>query len=228
MQSLFALFFGEGTDDENIVLTALHEARFKRKAQARVDDDAHEGTPSRQAAAVGEQGIVGDDCSDANHDCIILMAQLLNVSTRDFAGDPAAADRGDAERGWVLGRTGRWSDFSVESHCRLQRNQRLAATNVIGEGVVDTHAFYGQKAGSDDHACPAKPCETLSGDERVGVDDPRDHPANARGDERVCAWSGAPLMRAWLEIDVEGGGAGFAAGLFEGPDLGMFHALVGM
>ena len=60
----------------------LHHARLQRQAQARIQDDTQQRPPPRQAGAVGEQRIVGDDGAHTDHDGVISMAHLMHMRAR--------------------------------------------------------------------------------------------------------------------------------------------------
>ena len=70
LQGAALVLLGKGTEDDDIVLGGFDHARGEREAQARVENDAQQRTAARQSAAVGEQGIVGDDRADADQNCI--------------------------------------------------------------------------------------------------------------------------------------------------------------
>ena len=60
------VLLGKGAEDDDIVLRGFHHARVQRQAQSRVENDAQQTPPPRQAAAVGEQRIIGNDRTDAD------------------------------------------------------------------------------------------------------------------------------------------------------------------
>jgi hypothetical protein len=51
---------------------------------------------------------------------------------------------------------------------------------------------------------------------------------DASGDHRVGTRAGATLMRAWLQIQVEGCAARPIAGLLQRENFGVLHAVIGM
>ena len=63
--------------------------------------------------------------------------------------------------------------------------------------------------------------EALSGDQRVRVGDGRDDARHAGQDQRVHAGRSAALVRAGLQVEIEGGAARLLAGLREGDDFGV-------
>ena len=91
------LLLGEGAEDQDVVLHGLGDARAEGKPQPGIHDDAQQGLAARLAQAVGEQGIVGHDGADADHDGVAGMPQMLHVGARLLAGDPAAGGAAGAQ-----------------------------------------------------------------------------------------------------------------------------------
>ena len=77
-------------------------------------------------------------------------------------------------------------------------------------------------------AMPAsrKSCESLSAYLRIRISHGSNHAANTGGNNGVRARSGTALVRARLQIDVEGRAAGLLASLFEGNDFSVLHAII--
>ena len=62
---------------------------IERQAQLGIHHDAQQRAGSRQAGAVGEQAIVGQQGADSGKDGVVIVTQFLYVSARPLAGDPA-------------------------------------------------------------------------------------------------------------------------------------------
>src|SRR5260370_40322977 len=85
---------GSGTEDKNITLNrismldAFEQARFQRQAQARIQYYAQQGPAPGMVTAVGEQRIVSKDGPGADHNCVMLVPQLVNMRAPRGAGNP--------------------------------------------------------------------------------------------------------------------------------------------
>jgi hypothetical protein len=56
----------------------------------RIEDHAQQGTAAGTSAAVGEQGIVGENGADSYQDCVVMMPELVRMRASGFARDPVA------------------------------------------------------------------------------------------------------------------------------------------
>src|SRR5581483_4803184 len=92
LQMFFLLFLSEGADHDDIIVVRLHDARFRRQSEPRVEDDSRQAPAAGQAASVGQQRVIGNNGADTDHDRIRFVSQLLNMLTGGFAGDPAAGN----------------------------------------------------------------------------------------------------------------------------------------
>src|SRR5579863_28556 len=63
---------------QQISLGITDKLRAQWQPQARIEHDAQQGTPARQAAAVGHAGIVGENCADPGYERIRGMADAVN------------------------------------------------------------------------------------------------------------------------------------------------------
>src|SRR5258708_14373043 len=85
-----------GAENKNImlnrisILDAFEQARFHRQAQARIQNYAQQWPAPGMATAVGEQRIVSKDGPRADHNCVMLVPQLMNMLASRFAGKPTA------------------------------------------------------------------------------------------------------------------------------------------
>src|SRR4029079_899734 len=80
---------GGGGDNDYIVAAAIEHLRVRRRVQERINDDTQQRKAAREAGAIVEQAVVGEERADAGEDGVGIMAELLNVGAGDFAGDPA-------------------------------------------------------------------------------------------------------------------------------------------
>jgi hypothetical protein len=62
----------------------------------------------------------------------------------------------------------------------------------------------------------------------IGIGHAGDYTADSGGDQSVCARGRSALVGVWFESDVKGAAAGIGSGLFEGKDLCVFDAVIGM
>src|SRR5579883_1580848 len=156
------------------------------------------------------------------------MASLWcrSCCTRDLAGDPAAGDRRRPQSGGIPGLARGRRDLAVEGHRGFQSDQRDAAADVVGEGLVDVEAVFDQQSGSDRNSGFAQALKPAAADQRVGIEHAGDHAANAGGDDGVGTRGRTPLVGAGLEIDIQGRAPGARAGLLEGEYLGVLKAVV--
>src|ERR1043166_19642 len=85
--------------DEQIVVYSLHGAGFGREAELRVENHTEQFAAAREAAAIGEKGIVGEDGADAGENCVACMAHMVDFGAGLFGSNPLAhlAFGGDAQ-----------------------------------------------------------------------------------------------------------------------------------
>ena len=111
-----------GEDDE-VTVGGLHEFRFQRHAQARIDDRSQEFAAARFAGAVGHARVIGEHRADSSEQRVGLVAQALDGFTRSFARDPRDT-------------AGTLGDLAVQSERRLQRDEGKAGANPFREILV--------------------------------------------------------------------------------------------
>ena len=152
------------------------------------------------------------------------MAQLLHVRAGDLAGDPRRL---------------------CESCCRVLSagggailpSSVIAALSVTSGRLVRMRfanpslSFRASAARTPSTtSMPAlrNLLESLAADQRIRVAHGTDHLANPRSNHGIGARPGAPLVRAWLEVEIERGAPGGVARLFKRQHLGVLHAVVGV
>ncbi len=190
-----------------------------------IENHAQQRAPPRIAAAIGEQRIIGQDCSHADEDGVASMTLLLDVCARRLASNPST--RGSS-RGAVRLRPRRRSDLAVERHRCFQSDQRNAVANVTREGLVQTAGFGLQSPYFHLDARRAQLLKASPAHLGIGISHGSDHATNPGGDQGVGTRGRAAVVRVWFEIDVKRAAAGLAAGLFEGAHFGVLHAIVGV
>ena len=230
-QCLLLRFITGRTENQHIALestcipNALHQPRFQRQPQLRIQNDTQERTSARFAATVGEQGVVSDDSSNSYHDGVPLMSLFVNVAPCGFAGDPPTSR--DPCR-FLGSKTARRGNLAVERHRGLECYERNAMANIACEGFIEAMRFRLQTSNFHMHARRTQFVETLPAYLGIGIGHGRNHAINPSGDQSVRARRRAALMRMWFEIDVERSAASFATGLLESEHFGVLDPTVGV
>ena len=99
--------------------------------------------------------------------------------------------------------------------------------NFVGdESFVQFSRFVFEDARDYLNAGGAKHGDSGSIDERIGVRHASDNFGHTSIDQRLRAGRGPALMRAWLQIRVDGRAASCVTGLLERDDFGMTDAIV--
>src|ERR1700675_2690535 len=101
-------------------------------------------------------------------------------------------------------------------------------TNVFGKSLVQLFRSFFKYAEGDVDPGAAKLGESLAADEWIRVLHARDNARDSCSDYCIRAGRSAALMGTRFEVDIESCAASFFSGLFEGKDLGMLHAVVGV
>ena len=87
-------FFGFGRvdfgvrEDEQVFVGGFDEAAGERNAEFGIEHDAEEALAAFEAAAVGEERIVGDDGADAGDERVGGVAHAVDFGAGFFGGDP--------------------------------------------------------------------------------------------------------------------------------------------
>jgi len=181
---------------------------------------AKQRTPARQGGTVGEGGIVRQHGADAGEYRVRGVPHALDFGTGLGASEPVrlpARPRG-------VGR----SQLAIGGERGLQRDQRPAGADELGEGVVEPARLVLQQAHGNFDASGPKPGNSLPADARIGIDHGHDNAPHAGGDQRIGARPGAAMVTAWFQRDVRSGTASPRACLLEGNDLGVVELVVEM
>ncbi len=158
--------------------------------------DAEERAATREASAVGEGGIVGEDGANAGEDGVRSVAELLDFVASSGAGEPE----------WLAGlaRRGRRSELAVDGEGGFEGNQRAAVLDEVGKGLDEVAGGLLADAEGDFDVGGMEFGKAPSADEGVGIDGGDDDAGDAGGDERVGAGAGAAAMAAGFEGNVGG------------------------
>ncbi|MCU1320298.1 MAG: hypothetical protein JWP98_1816, partial [Edaphobacter sp.] len=192
------------------------ELRIERDAEVGVEDDAEERTAARFAAAVGEEGVVGEDGADAGEDGVGGVAEEVNLGAGGWAGEPVR----------LVGETMGWrrGEFAVYREGGFEGDEGGLGADEVDEGFVEVAGWLLEDSDGDFDACGLEFDDASSADLRVGVDGSYDAAGDSGCDEGIGAGAGAAMMGTGLEGyvcgGVFGGGASFG-GLLECCYLGV-------
>src|ERR1700747_677495 len=146
------------------------------------------------------------------------MAELLHVSPRSLACDPAVAARVVEWRvfnwrvlNWPRGRR----DFPIEAHRRFQSDQWFAKSNVFGKTFIQLPCFCFEHADIYLNARRPKFRKSATRHLRIRIFDRADDTANPGGDHCSGTRAGTSTMRTWLQVEVKSCTSRLTAGLFE-------------
>ena len=163
-----------------------------------VEDDAQERSAARQAGAIGEGGVVGEDGANAGEDGVGGVAEVVDLSAGERAGEPDGGGGGAGD--------GRWGETAVNRERRLEGDEGALALDKVGERQVEGTGRALAGAEGDCDAGVAENGEATAADERVGIGGSNDDASDAGLNEGDGAGTGPAVVRAGLEGD-EGGGA---------------------
>ena len=77
-------------EDDEVVVGGFHDAAGGGDAQLGIEHDAQETAAAFESAAIGEEGIVGDDGADAGEERVGRVADAMDCGAGFFGGDPGA------------------------------------------------------------------------------------------------------------------------------------------
>ena len=124
------------------------------------------------------------------------MAEAVDFGAGGGAGDPV---------GFLEGaRDGGGSEFAVGGEGGLEGDEGLAVLDEVGEGVVEVAGGLLEDADGDLNSGGAEPGDSLTADERVGIDGGDDAAGDPGSDECVGAGWRAAVVGAGFEGDVSG------------------------
>jgi hypothetical protein len=81
-------------EDEKVFGCGGDECGVEWSAEIAVEDDAKQGAAAWKAGAVGERGVVGEDCADAGEEGVGGVAKELRVGSGGGARDPVWSGAG--------------------------------------------------------------------------------------------------------------------------------------
>src|SRR5262249_11584873 len=143
-----------------------------------------------------------------------------------LAGNPAAGCASCAQDRDAT--SGRRRDLTVESHARLQCNQRALDDDELGEGFVELSCLGLEQVFMDFDSGSAQPLKAFAADQRIRIAHGGKDAGDTGANEFIDAWTGASDVGAWFEIDVERSALCLVASLFKGDNLRMLAVLICM
>src|SRR5438045_1947809 len=191
-----------------------------------VHDDAQQWTPAWQSSTVRQQGIVRNDRTDPDQNCIMLVAQLLHVRAGFITGDPTTSWATCGDTVGTREVLGRWRNFAVECHTSFQSDKWQAITDVLRKCVIERTGFFFEQAGGHLDSSLSKPGESASTHRGVRIGHARYNTFNSGSDDSFHARPCPPLMRARFQVDVERRTVCFPACVFDCYHFGVLQALV--
>ena len=186
------------------------DASRSRRGELRVDDRAQRLARRGHQAHVEARIVLGDG-ADAGEQRAGALAPGVAIDAGRFAGDPLALPIGQG-------------GAAVERDRGLEAQPGATALHARDEADVELARLGFEHAGLHGDAGGAQAGEALAGDERVRVAHRSDDAAHTGRDQGVGTRRRAPVVRARLEADVDGGPghAGAARGsVAQGHDLGV-------
>src|ERR1700737_2262019 len=155
----------------------------------------------------------------------MLVTKPVNVGARHIAGDPASGSAPAAERGGIVRLAGRRRDFPVERHRGLERDQRRLITDIFSEGLVQGLCLLFKNSGSNSDSGIAQALKAFSSDQRIGVLHAGSPAADSGFNDGIRTRSGAALVAAGFQVNVQGGSASLIPRLLQGKNLGVLDAV---
>lgn len=159
-------------------------------AELGVEDDAEEWAAARQGGAVGEGGVVGEDCADSGEDGVGGVAEAVDLGAGERAGEPDGCG-GGAGCGWRC-------EIAVDRERGFESDEGALVLDELGERQVERAGAPLAGAERDGDAGVAENGEAAATDERVGVRSGDDHAGDAGMGEGNGAGAGAAVVGAGL------------------------------
>ena len=146
--------FAAGRENRRHLLCARHDLRAERCPKLRIADDTNR--VSATVETTGQQRIIRQDRSDADHDPSEAMTLCLYMLSRSLTGHPAGSP-------FIR------CDFSVHRHRIFHRYEWPPGRDIVHEYTIQRIAFRTQHAlGHLDAMCPQK-LDAPSCDQRIRV-----------------------------------------------------------
>ena len=155
----------------------------------RIADDPHRVLRIRQAA--GQQRIVCQHRSDADHNPAEVTPQLLDVRSCSLSGDP-----------FGLSRESR--DLSIQSHGIFHDNIGRSGPDIVKKHLVGPVTFLSQDALRDLHSVVPEDLNPLAADHRIRIAAAYDHSPDPGFQNRVRAGRLLPVVTAGLQSYIHG------------------------
>ena len=181
--------FGAGRYDRGHLVRGLNDPGGKRGPQVGVTDDP--GGVFAVGKAAGQQGIVGQDCADADHDPAEFVPELLHMGPGLLPGHPP-------------GQTCVGGDLAVHGHGVFHDHIGPARDYVVKKHFIGLVTFRFQDALCDLDSVVAQDADALARDDGVGVPAAEDDTADPRLQDGIGAGRLPPMVAAGLQSDVHG------------------------
>ncbi len=189
-------------------VSAEQQTAGERGAQMRIDDDAGEWRGAVAFEPTGEFRVIGEEGADADHDGVVIAAQLMADGAGGGAGDP-------------LARAHAGGDLAIEGGGKFQRDQRARLLDHAGETGIQHAGFGGAEPGFNPDACTLQERHASTIDAGIGVG-LGDHDTGDAGiDQGLGAGRGFAVMGAGFQRDIGGGAACGGPGDGEGLGFGV-------
>src|SRR6476646_7781766 len=147
------------------------------------------------------------------------MPKLLHVSTSFLTGDPAASSAGGTKGRWVKGVTRRRSDFAVQCHTGLQRDERQASQDVASESFIKPTRLGFQQARFNANSGSAQLFKPFSRDFGIWICHGRHHTLDASTNQCVSARWRATVMAMRFKVEIDRSPACARPSLLKRQDL---------
>ena len=153
------------------------------------------------------------------------MPEFVHVSPGHIAGDPTAGRSAGVRH---EGLCGRWSDLAVQGHRRFQGHERSAVPNVAGEWLIQATRLLFESSNFDVNSGSTQLFEAAPTHFRIRIGHGGYDALNPSLDQGVGTGRSSSLMGVGFQVDIKRSPACFHSGLFEGNNLRVLYAVVGV
>src|SRR5712691_7469369 len=202
---------------QHVFIRRFRELRFQRKAEARIENHTKQFSAAGEAAAVGEERVVGEDGANAGQKRVRSVAHAMNFGAGLLGSDP----RCDLTLAGL-----RQRELAVEGQRGLEREEWPLLRDPACETLVQSvclsfanTAFNGETGGTELREGPP-------GDGRVWVRHRGDDAVNFGAEDCIGARPRASRNAAWLKADIERGALRVSARGFQSDDFGVVAPVV--
>src|SRR5713101_3900125 len=202
---------------QHVFIRRFHELRFQRKAEARIENHAKQFSAAGEAAAIGEERVVGEDSADAGQECVRSVAHAMDFGAGLLGSDPRCA----------LTLAGlRQRELAIEGQRGLEHEEWALLRDPERETLVQSASLSFANTGFNGKTCAAELREGPPGDGRVWVGHRGHDAVNFGAEDCIGARPRAPRSAAWLKGDIERGALRVSARRFQSDDFGVVAPVV--